>query len=366
MPDSNHDYELHNSETINSRMLTVFIPTFNRGPRLAQNIEKVLGEISMYGQEKEIALLVGDNCSSDSTFEICSKYSLLAKQKNISFLYFRNSENLGLNGNIMAGLQKVKRGFVLLLSDDDELFGGGLSTILFDLGKYEPDIAIYNFNQKPFDTDNPLIKEKIFIDSSRNYEILGSLILWPKLTGIVVNSELIDEDCYKFTDLMKSSNHFPHVTLTAFCFQKRGRVLKSDYFLAGPDNDYLDHVNFPWYVGEHLIKELIYFRHLFEIFNSTLDKQIETRPKVDVLESSISHLVLYYAGKSRITPSLKSVLWSNIYQFLKFQKTNSEGLVIQLSSFRALKKLILLLVLYPFTPILSLFGRKPKLMNEGF
>ena len=359
-------YEKDTTLIDNKQKLTVFIPTFNRGIRLAKNIEKVLGEISKCGHRENISLLVTDNCSTDKTYEICSQFDALAKEEGITYRYFRNTHNMGLSRNIVAGLDKIENGFVLLLSDDDELYEGALTKVLSDIENFKPNAAIYNFNQDPYGTSSPLHKIQEYSANSIDLKKLNSLLNWPKFTGIVVNTEVLELDSDEFRTMVTDSKYYPHVALVLFCYLKSNGLLKSNFFLAGPDADYREHVNFPWYVGAHLLHDIKFLWQPLKNQNPAFDKLGEDLPKMDVLDLSVNQLILFYQGKTRITRSVKTTLWLNVTRFLSLRKTNVDGLRFDRQSWRTIIQIRYLVILSFLSNLYPPLRRKKMLMNEGF
>ena len=79
--------------------LTIGIPTYNRADKLEISIKAIMEERNRY-PDKNIEVLVSDNCSSDDTFKVVSKF------ENIS--YYRNEQNLGFDLNVDSVIKKAK------------------------------------------------------------------------------------------------------------------------------------------------------------------------------------------------------------------------------------------------------------------
>jgi glycosyltransferase involved in cell wall biosynthesis len=79
--------------------VTVGIPVYNGENFLAEAIESVLAQTYA-----DLELLIADNCSTDSTREICDEYARLDARVH----YRRNERNLGgpANFNLLAGLAR--------------------------------------------------------------------------------------------------------------------------------------------------------------------------------------------------------------------------------------------------------------------
>ena len=348
-------------------MLTIYVPTFNRERRLSQSLDLIFSEIVKYQLENEVSVLVGDNASTDNTSITCSTYKNRASQAGITFDYFRNPSNFGFGGNIEQGFLRVASGWILFLSDDDILCSAILKSICRDLNQFSPDLAIYNFNQYPFTVSNPLHKTSDTFKCGENYGAIATLIRWQKLSGIVLRARLDTESEDFIHGLLSRSKSYPHVVLAILRFN-RGKVLyKSKEFLAKPDEDHLEHVNFLWYTSEYLVEELIHAAQYLGITNLTLIKEIEALPRVNVLDSSVSHLLLYYLGRARITRSVKRILWSNVLRYVTLRNRTRDGLKLRVESPRTLIKIIALIFVSMSSHfLLLLLGRSKKLMPEGF
>ena len=74
-------------------LLSICIPTFNRCKLLDRLIKSITEQESF---NNSIEIIISDNCSTDNTKRIVSKY--LLSYNNIR--YYRNDENIGMEKNI--------------------------------------------------------------------------------------------------------------------------------------------------------------------------------------------------------------------------------------------------------------------------
>ena len=182
-----------------------------------------------------------------------------------------------------------------------------------------------------------------------------------------MRSRKLGESDEFFKALLSRAKHYPHIILTVLRFETGSILYKSCFFIAKPDPDYLEHINFLWYTSESLVFELESCRSILQINDLSFDEQVSKLTRVNVIESSVTHLVLYYAGVSRITPSVKKLLWNNVLRFLTFQKISQDGFVLKSYSGKFYLKLLALAVIVPASfAILPVFGKQRKLMHEGF
>lgn len=121
--------------------LTIAIPTYNRCSLLRQALDSV-----MHQKIDEVEILVSDNASTDDTETMMKKYCERNKVR-----YFRNSENLGMDGNFLNCLQKANGEYIQFLSDDDILLPGAVEKILYLIKTEQP--AYINLNSFTYSTE---------------------------------------------------------------------------------------------------------------------------------------------------------------------------------------------------------------------
>ncbi|EFP67351.1 putative glycosyl transferase [Ralstonia pickettii] len=92
--------------------LSICIPTYNR----ARYLDNLLGELAAQigGLRHSYELLIGDNCSSDTTEQVVAKY-----QDKLNIRYFRRPSNLGSAENLNQLYRSAQGKYVLYHADDD-------------------------------------------------------------------------------------------------------------------------------------------------------------------------------------------------------------------------------------------------------
>lgn len=106
------------------KILSLCYPTYNRGWCLTEQIERL--KCLPFEINEKIEIIISDNCSTDNTREIVEK----AIKDGFSCSYYRNSENLGMDGNFVSCFRKAKGKYVWLLGDDDIIIIDSLIRIL--------------------------------------------------------------------------------------------------------------------------------------------------------------------------------------------------------------------------------------------
>ena len=91
-------------------VVSVGLPVYNGGKILSQAIEAILSQ-----EFSNIELIISDNCSSDNTPEICSKYQRIDERVK----YYRLDENVGALKNFSNALGLSGAPYFMWISHDD-------------------------------------------------------------------------------------------------------------------------------------------------------------------------------------------------------------------------------------------------------
>ncbi len=100
------------------RLLTIGIPTYNRGNSLRlmlKNLEKIVDSFA-----EHIEIIISDNCSLDETPEIISDWVAL-QSPSLAIKRVRHSENIGLGKNVVSLFYAASSSYLVILGDDDRL-----------------------------------------------------------------------------------------------------------------------------------------------------------------------------------------------------------------------------------------------------
>lgn len=115
-------------------ILTLAIPTFNRGPYLAELLECL---IAQFEGEPRAELIVSDNASDDGTENIVEGFIA----RGLPCRYTRNPHNIGADGNFLQCLDLATGKYVWVMGDDDLLAPNTIAVLLSMLGGEEYDLV---------------------------------------------------------------------------------------------------------------------------------------------------------------------------------------------------------------------------------
>lgn len=89
--------------------LSIAIPTYNRASLLKRCINSFIDDAVGFG----VHVYISDNCSTDNTYDIIEEFQ--SKYPN-SISYFCQSENLGIDRNMLTAIQLAGMGGVCVLA----------------------------------------------------------------------------------------------------------------------------------------------------------------------------------------------------------------------------------------------------------
>lgn len=138
------------------KLLTIAIPTYNRGTLLKDALRTAIPQVRFF--KDEVSIFVSDNASDDNTQTIVEEFL----QDNSDILtYHRHKKNIGSEKNYAYAVAQSHSKYVCLLGDDDILFPCYVAEIL-RLLRSHPDVAVlyYNVMTVNYSLNNPFLRDK--------------------------------------------------------------------------------------------------------------------------------------------------------------------------------------------------------------
>jgi glycosyltransferase involved in cell wall biosynthesis len=190
-------------------MLTIVIPTYNRGDILLKNIDLIVS--NAIGSK----ILILDNCSTTTKDEYVKLHDWIKNQSEI--IYIHNDENIGMEGSLYKALEIVETEYALILSDEDIPLPNVhdlLSDFLEKNGEFfalRP--SIMSSKDQVFYAEYPeLIFEKM--EGILRFGLTGNYI-----SGQIYNARLMRRD--NIIQAARQANHmlhdYPHLLMNLFC-----------------------------------------------------------------------------------------------------------------------------------------------------
>lgn len=122
-------------------MISVILLTYNQEQYISQTLDGIL----MQQVDEPIEIIIGNDCSSDSTQAICEEY--LAKYPNIIKLFY-NKPNLGLVKNFIAMVKNCQGKYIALCDGDDYWIDAFKLQKQLDIFKTEQQCVLVHTNRQ--------------------------------------------------------------------------------------------------------------------------------------------------------------------------------------------------------------------------
>jgi abequosyltransferase len=130
-------------------LLSICVPSYNRGPFLTNLLESVAREIEALPPELlalGIEVAISDNASNDDTRDRVSAF-----EDRLTITYVRQSENIGPDRNYVAAVATGRGTFCWLMGSDDVVEPGGLAHVLRAAAKWDVAGFSVNYHKRSFD-----------------------------------------------------------------------------------------------------------------------------------------------------------------------------------------------------------------------
>jgi glycosyltransferase involved in cell wall biosynthesis len=271
-------------------LLTIVIPTRNRGERLSQALHDLERHLKSSRGREQVEVVVCDNHSGDSTRDVVTAWLTRVTDEGVHARYFRRHQSGPLSANLDLGMQKAAAKHLWFLSDDDNLAEGAIDTVLRTTSESQADVCVFNFDQPPFSRDHPLIQEAKHFSGEQAAQGLSVLIAWPKLSSIVVATHRDPRLAEVLRSAVLRSPWFPHVAAAMTLVRAGGAVQHDPAFIAYPDRDFLSKVDFPPTVSFHLRREVVSLLNEQNWTGNARSDVLDSLPQEDLIRVSIDFL----------------------------------------------------------------------------
>jgi FkbM family methyltransferase len=340
------------STKIKKPLLTIAIPTYNRGTRLDLSLHHLLSRIKQSNHHARISVYVSDNGSTDNTLSVIKNHELIYKEKEILFQYNRFNGNNGFDSNVIKCYAGSPGEYIWFLSDDDNIMNGSIQQIINYIDQFTPEVIYFNFYQQPFTYAKPLIKKDVFfpIICETNLEALVKIISWPKLSSLVIKKSkdglLVKDD----------KTGFAHLSLAILCSIRNGRLLHSRFFIAYPDADYYDHIDFPPYIVNNINDAI---KKTIDISGANIKYENLCQPFIDPVLMSLQYLGDIYRNGTRLNKNVEAELINLINKSISFRNAKTLNLKMLRNYF-----IYCYSCLYKYYPLILFIFMRKKLREK--
>ncbi len=112
-------------EEMKEKLVSICIPTYNAGDFIEEALKSIVGQ-----SYKNIEIIIGDNTSTDNTYEIVEKF----QKKDSRIRYYRNEINLGYSGNCNKLISMSNGDYIAIYHSDD----------VYDVNIIEKEVEVLN------------------------------------------------------------------------------------------------------------------------------------------------------------------------------------------------------------------------------
>ena len=113
-------------------IISIIIPVYNAKNTLRRCVESIV-----YGEEREVEVILVEDCSKDDSWEICTKLEREFSQVKC----YRNDKNRGVSYSRNQGLKKAHGEYVLFVDSDDWVSGRCVKRMIEMVTQY-PDLFV--------------------------------------------------------------------------------------------------------------------------------------------------------------------------------------------------------------------------------
>lgn len=260
---------------MDSVLLTIAIPTYNRADCLRDNLRQLTSELAPV-EKGLVEIVVSDNCSEDSTEKVVQE----ANSPEFPIRYVRNEENLGWGLNFLQCFDLSAGKYVLLLGDDDFLVDGCVELVLSHLQKEDYGVVFlrtYGFNAD-FREEYPGSYGKAKVYADTDGFLMAIRRVMRLISACIVNKELV-----KQIDTQKlAAGNFAHLHLTLRAvLAAEQNLLINKFLVASKRNNSFPSFNF----------SQVYVQEFFQLLDDYVPMGLEPRT-IRKLETNM--LFTYY------------------------------------------------------------------------
>lgn len=212
---------------MNSPLLSIAIPTYNRSEYLKSNLTQLKIELEQIKNTELVEIIVSDNNSSDNTSEVINEIT----EFGLPIRYYKNNENIGWGRNFLQCYNLAIGKYLLILGDDDILYNGSLKIIIDNIINKELGIVFI----RPYGYDKDYIKEYPgMYGEIKEYENLPLFLRKVGATVSLISSCIVNKSLISNIDFNNiDPGNFAHLHLILNAFVRSKQNLIISHFIVG-------------------------------------------------------------------------------------------------------------------------------------
>lgn len=175
-------------------ILSIIIPVYNIENYLVECIESIIPQLN-----KDVEIIIINDCSTDSTPLICNNYQ--SKYRNIKVIHNKVCQGVSVARNL--GLTIAEGQYISFVDGDDMISSSYVKNILFCINNYNFEMMMFSYTRELEFLDTNLIQKShiSLIDGSRVFEgILGKEKFDGYLWNKIFKNEIIKNNSISFPE----------------------------------------------------------------------------------------------------------------------------------------------------------------------
>lgn len=146
---------------------SIIVTAYNQANSIAQTLDSILAQICSFSFE----IIIGDDCSTDNTKDICEKYSIQYPHI-VRTLYHK--QNVGVAANFVYSIAKASGKYIAICAADDFWHNPNKLQLEVDFLEKNPDYGmVYTDYDKLNVVTGKIIKNFLLISKATTYEGAG-------------------------------------------------------------------------------------------------------------------------------------------------------------------------------------------------
>lgn len=188
-------------------MLSLAIPTFNRGHLIGQTLAGFDSVLPL-----SVPIVLRDNGSTDNTQTVVENFQKKTKRK---ILYYKNETNLGVDQNIFLVIKDCSTRYVWLMGDDDLPEENAWEVISENLEKYA-DCALLILNYRVWDNKLEHALTGAIIENQNDEYFKNGIELLPNLGELLCFLSILVVERKNFLEALALDCYKPENTAVDF------------------------------------------------------------------------------------------------------------------------------------------------------
>jgi len=171
-------------------LVSIIVITYNSAKYVLDTLESIKAQTY-----KNIEIIVSDDCSSDDTIEICTKWLNINKYRFVNTHLVRSEFNSGISANCNRGIKSASGSWVKLIAGDDILDNNSTLENLRLFADNDVHLicsTIYKVNNDDFESLKlwPLFIFPRYLHEQLRLQLIGGFI---KSCGVFIRARLFEE-----------------------------------------------------------------------------------------------------------------------------------------------------------------------------